>query len=135
MSTRRAVRHATTARSTPARASSVRRTPTPALLDLVAGRFRALGEPARLGILHALEDGPCTVTQLVGLTGLGQANLSKHLQQLHAAGFVSRSKRGMFVDYALADARVLQLCELMCGRLDEELATSQDVMAPVRRSA
>ena len=135
MSTRRAVRHATTARATPARASSVRRTPTPALLDLVAGRFRALGEPARLGILHALEHGPCTVTQLVDRTGLGQANLSKHLQQLHAAGFVSRSKRGMFVDYALADERVLQLCELMCGRLDEELAVTRDVMTPVRRSA
>lgn len=135
MSTRRAVRHATTARATPARGSPVRRTPTPALLDLVAGRFRALGEPARLGILHALEHGPCTVTQLVDRTGLGQANLSKHLQQLHAAGFVSRSKRGMFVDYALADERVLQLCELMCGRLDEELAATRDVMTPVRRSA
>ena len=135
MSARRAVRHATTTRAAPARVSSMRRTPTPALLDLVAGRFRALGEPARLGILHALEDGPCTVTQLVGLTGLGQANLSKHLQQLHAAGFVSRRKRGMFVDYALADERVLQLCELMCGRLDEELAATRDVMTPVRRSA
>ena len=125
MSTRRSVRHATRAR----------RTPTPELLGLVAGRFRALGEPARLGILHALEDGPLSVTSLVERTGLGQANLSKHLQQLHAAGFVSRSKRGMFVDYALADERVLQLCELMCGRLDEELAATRDVMTPVRRSA
>lgn len=135
MSARRAVRHAATTRATPVRASVMRRTPTPALLDLVAGRFRALGEPARLGILHALEHGPCTVTQLVDRTGLGQANLSKHLQQLHAAGFVSRSKRGMFVDYALADERVLQLCELMCGRLDEALAVTRDVMTPVRRSA
>ena len=125
MSTRRPVRHAT----------RVRRTPTPELLGLVAGRFRALGEPARLAILHALEDGPLSVTALVARTGLGQANLSKHLQQLHAAGFVSRSRRGMFVDYALADARVLQLCELMCGRLDDDLAATQAVMAPQRRSA
>lgn len=125
MSTRRPVRHATTPR----------RTPTPELLGLVAGRFRALGEPARLGILHALEDGPLSVTALVARTGLGQANLSKHLQQLHAAGFVSRTRRGMFVDYALADERVLHLCELMCGRLDDDLAASRAVMAPQRRSA
>ena len=125
MSTRRSVRHATRAR----------RTPTPELLGLVAGRFRALGEPARLGILHALEDGPLSVTSLVERTGLGQANLSKHLQQLHAAGFVSRTRRGMFVDYALADEDVLRLCELMCGRLEDEVATSRTLIAGNRRSA
>ncbi|MFM8780113.1 MAG: winged helix-turn-helix domain-containing protein, partial [Gemmatimonadota bacterium] len=86
-------------------------------------------------ILHALEDGPLSVTALGARTGLGQANLSKHLQQLHAAGFVSRTRRGMFVDYALADERVLHLCELMCGRLDDDLAASRAVMAPQRRSA
>jgi DNA-binding transcriptional ArsR family regulator len=125
MSTRRPVRHATTAR----------RTPTPELLGLVAERFRALGEPARLGILHALEEGPKSVTALAAHTGLGQANLSKHLQQLHAAGFVSRTRRGMFVDYALADERVLHLCELMCGRLDNDLAAARAAVAPHRRSA
>ena len=125
MSTRRPVRHATRAR----------RTPTPELLGLVAGRFRALGEPARLAILHALEDGPLSVTALVARTGLGQANLSKHLQHLHMAGFVSRTRRGMFVDYALADEDVLRLCELMCGRLEDEVATSRTLIAGNRRSA
>ena len=98
-----------------------RRSATPALLAEVAGRFRALAEPARLAVLHALEHGELTVTELVEATGMAQGNLSKHLQQLHAAGFVSRRRDGMFVFYALADEDVLALCELMCGRLEGEV--------------
>lgn len=102
------------------RRTTVRRIPTPDLLARVAGRFRALAEPARLGILHALADGPRTVSELVDITALAQGNLSKHLQQLFAAGFVTRRREGMYVYYALADAQVLALCELMCDRLEEE---------------
>ena len=97
------------------------REPTPELLTLVAGRFRALAEPARLAILHALQDGERTVTQLVEGTGLQQGNLSKHLQQLHAEGFVSRRRDGLFVHYALADDDVLAMCEMMCGRLESQV--------------
>ena len=102
-----------------------RRKATPALLSLVAGRFRALAEPARLAILHALADGEQSVTHLVDATGMAHCNLSKHLQQLHASGFVSRRREGLFVYYALADDDVLALCELMCGRLESDLATAR----------
>jgi len=103
----------------------VRREPTPELLSRVAGRFRALAEPARLAVLHALEHGECTVTELVEATGIAQGNLSKHLQQLFAAGFVTRRRDGMYVYYALADEKVLALCELMCGRLEEEVEAAR----------
>ena len=90
---------------------------TPGTMDLVAERFRALGEPARLGILQALRDGERCVSELEADTGLNQANLSRHLQVLSATGMVRRRKDGLFVYYALADANVLRLCELMCGRV------------------
>lgn len=93
---------------------------TPALFELVAARFKAFGEPVRLQILHALADGERTVSELVRRTDIAQANLSRHLQQLLALGFVARRKRGLFAYYRLADAEVLRLCELMCGRLDKE---------------
>lgn len=113
-------RRATVAkRARSARVRPVRHTPTPALLARVASRFRALAEPARLTVLHALEDGPLHVGALVARTGLTQANLSKHLQVLHAEGFVTRERDGMFVRYALADAQVLQLCAIMCDRIFE----------------
>ena len=93
---------------------------TPELLGLVAERFRALGEPARLGILNALREGEMTVSELMAATGLGQANASKHLQLLHALGFVERRKEGLHVHYRLADRDVFRLCDLMCGRLAKE---------------
>lgn len=106
---------------------------TPELLERVAARFRALAEPARLAVLHALEDGERTVSELVELTGLAQGNLSKHLQQLYAAGFVTRRRDGLFVQYALADDGVLQLCALMCDRLDEDVETARAVLAGAKR--
>jgi DNA-binding transcriptional ArsR family regulator len=93
---------------------------TPELLSLVAERFRALGELARLEILNCLRDGEMTVSELVDATSMGQANVSKHLQLLHSQHFVSRRKEGVFVWYALADRSVFQLCDLMCARIVTE---------------
>lgn len=106
-----------------------KREPTPELLGLIAGRFRALAEPARLAILHALEGKERTVTELVELTGLGQGNLSKHLQQLHSCGFVSRRRDGLFVHYELSDRDVLALCEIMCNRLESDIEAEQKIVA------
>ena len=89
---------------------------TDGVVPLVAERFKALSEPARLSLLGALQQGEQTVNQLVSGTGLGQANASKHLQVLHAHGFVKRRKDGLFVHYALADRQIMKLCELMSIR-------------------
>lgn len=104
-------------------------TMTPELLALVADRFKALAEPARLQILDALRRGESTVGALVDATELGQANVSKHLQMLHALGFVSRRKEGLFVYYALADKSVFQLCDIMCGRLEAEMKVRRKLLA------
>ena len=93
---------------------------TPELLELIAERFKALAEPARLGILNALRDREMTVSELMEATGLGQANTSKHLQLLHSLGFVDRRKDGLYVHYRLADREVFQPCDIMCGRLVKE---------------
>lgn len=98
------------------------------MIELVAERFRALAEPARLQIMNVLRDGEQTVGELVEDTGLGTANLSKHLQHLHAAGFVTRRKDGLFVYYRLADSDVLRLCEIMCNRLDAEAKSRRKVL-------
>ena len=92
-------------------------------LRLIAQRFKALAEPSRLEILSVLKGGERTVTEILDRTGLGQANVSKHLQVLYAAGFVERRKDGVSTWYRLADPDVFRLCDLMCGRLEKE-ATS-----------
>jgi DNA-binding transcriptional ArsR family regulator len=97
-------------------------TPSHDLLSLVARRFRVLGDPARLLIVHALEDGELTVSEIVERTGLRQAAVSKHLQQLHAVHFLSRRRDQLYVYYAIADKEVLRLCRMVCGRLASENA-------------
>lgn len=102
---------------------------TPELFALVAERFKALAEPARLQILGALRRGEMTVGDLVDATGLNQANVSKHLQLLYGHGFLRRRKDGLFVYYALADKGVLQLCDIMCGRLDADVKARRRLLA------
>lgn len=102
---------------------------TPEMIELIAERFRALAEPARLHIMQALRSGEKTVGDLVEVTGLGTANVSKHLQLLHASGFVTRRKEGLFVYYGLAGEDVFRLCDIMCGRLAAEAQNRRQVLA------
>jgi DNA-binding transcriptional ArsR family regulator len=107
----------------------VRKTLTLEMLVLVAERLRALAEPARLQILNELRSGERTVTELVEATGLGQANVSKHLQLLLAAGFVGRRKDGLYAKYRIADEDVFRICEIMCGRLEDEARWRRHLLA------
>ena len=102
---------------------------TPEVLALVAERFKVLAEPARLEILNCLRAGECSVSEIIEHTGLGQANVSKHLRLLHSHAFVSRRKEGLFVYYELADASVFQLCQIMCDRLGAEVASRRRLLA------
>ena len=102
---------------------------TPDMIELVAERFRALAEPARLHIMNALREGEQTVSGLVEATGLGTANVSKHLNILRSIGFVRRRKEGLFVHYSLADKGVLGICDTMCGRLEAEMKQREKLLA------
>lgn len=86
-------------------------------LDLIAARFRVLGEPMRLRLLIALEQGERNVSELVAATGATQANASRHLQTLAEAGIVARRKEGLNVYYHIADKSIFDLCEGVCGSL------------------
>jgi ArsR family transcriptional regulator len=98
------------------------------LLDRIAERFKALAEPNRLQLLHAMRDREATVGELVEASGLTQANVSKHLQLLLARGFVARRKEGLFTYYRVANGEVFQLCDLMCGGLDRDVRAGQQAL-------
>ena len=89
--------------------------PWPELVELIAERFRVLGEPMRIRLLDALREAPATVQQLQQMTGASQQNVSKHLGVLLRSGLVSRRKDGNFSRYAVADEGVFALCEQVCG--------------------
>jgi DNA-binding transcriptional ArsR family regulator len=97
-------------------------------LELIAARFRVLAEPMRLKILNALGDDEMSVTELVGATAAGQANVSKHLSMLADARLVSRRKEGLNVYYRVADETVFDLCNAVCSSLGERLAAQHDAV-------
>jgi DNA-binding transcriptional ArsR family regulator len=92
---------------------------SPEALEIVAQRFRALGDATRLGLLQVLFAGERTVQELCALTGTSQANASKHLALLLERGLVARRRDGLFVRYRIADAGLQRLCHLVCGALAE----------------
>jgi DNA-binding transcriptional ArsR family regulator len=98
------------------------------LVELIAQRFRVIGEPMRIKILDHLRGGSATVNELRDALGVSQQNVSKHLGVLHGAGIVSRTKEGTSVRYAIADASVFALCEQVCGGLRSQLAEFQQIL-------
>lgn len=84
------------------------------MLELIARRFRMLGEMQRLRILQVLESGEHTVGDVVKKLDGNQPNISKHLQALYDAGMVSRKRDGNSICYAISDPVVFKLCDLVC---------------------
>jgi ArsR family transcriptional regulator len=90
-------------------------------LQLIARRFKALSEPMRLKLVMSLMKGEKNVGELVKASGASQANVSRHLQTLTDSGILTREKKGLFVYYRIADRSVFDLCDLVCGRVEQFL--------------
>ena len=90
-------------------------------LEMVALRFRSLGEPTRLKILSLIEGGEMTVGQLVDHLRCSQANISKHLKVLMDAGVLSRRVCGTSVYYSIRDPVVLKICDVVCDGVADGL--------------
>ena len=97
-------------------------------LELVAARFRALGDPTRLALLQTMFEAERTVGELTLLTGTSQANASKHLALLLEQGLVARRRAGIFTYYRIADPTLEKLCGLVCGSLAERHETRRAIL-------
>ncbi len=98
------------------------------LVQLIAQRFRALGEPSRIRILECLRDAPRTVQELADELGFSQQNVSKHLSLLLSLGIVSRRREGGFSHYAIEDQSVLRMCDEVCGALQRQIAELHELV-------
>ena len=90
---------------------------TVADLEQIAARFKLLGEPMRLRILQAVCKEPRTVNDIVSAAGSTQANVSKHLALLAAAGILTRTRDGQCVYYGIKDQLAVKLCELVRAQI------------------
>ena len=101
----------------------------PPLVELIAQRFRVIGEPMRIRLLDTLRDGPRTINELAEELGATQQNVSKHVGVLAQAGIVGREKDGTRVRCFIADETVFELCELVCGGMRQQVAELDQLLS------
>ncbi|ACK70137.1 transcriptional regulator, ArsR family [Gloeothece citriformis PCC 7424] len=94
---------------------------SPSALTIIADFFKVLSEVSRLQIVCALKTGPKNVSQIIEITGLGQANVSKHLKLLTDARILSRTQQGVNVVYEITNPVIFPLCDLVCNSLTVQL--------------
>ena len=87
----------------------------------IAQRFQLLAEPMRLLILFHLGSREMAVGDIVQRTGATQSNVSKHLAVLHRGGIVQRRRSGKSVLYSVADPTIFELCDIVCGGIEQAL--------------
>jgi len=93
---------------------------TPALdggeAELLAARFKALADPARVAIVNRLAaaDEVC-VCNFVAALDIGQPTVSHHLKVLRDAGLVESTRRGTWAYYRLVPGAVDALREALGG--------------------
>src|SRR3954451_15498985 len=80
-----------------------------ALFEAIALMGKGFASPRRLELLDLLAQAPRTVDELARASGQSTANASQHLQALHAAGMVTRTREGTSVRYALTGDEVVAL--------------------------
>ena len=79
------------------------------LFEAIALMGKAFASPVRLELLDLLAQAPRTVEELARTSEQSTANTSQHLQALHAAGMVTRTREGTRVRYAIAGDEALRL--------------------------
>ena len=87
----------------------------------------ALGDPKRLLILYALEQGPLCVNELVDALQLTQPTVSRHLRVLRERELVHTERRGTAIFYSLADRRLLAAVDLLRAVLQAQMAADAEV--------
>ena len=97
--------------------------------ELMAVRFRALGEPMRLKILERLFRSPASVGEILDIVGGTQANVSKHLAVLRTGKLVRGCKEGNRTVYSIADPALERLCAVVCEAVSREARAEAKAVA------
>lgn len=98
------------------------------VLEMVAERMRAMGDPMRLRLLSVLRERDATVGQLVERLGGSQQNISHHLSVLYHDGILARRRDGRNVWYSLQDETVSAVCDAVCDSVTERALGRNNVI-------
>lgn len=96
------------------------------LFQLQEEVFKVLANHKRLEIIQLLSDRELSVSEMITMLGLPQANLSQHLAQLRQAKVVDFRRDGQTIYYRLADQRICQACTLIREMLRDSDGVSDE---------
>jgi DNA-binding transcriptional ArsR family regulator len=96
--------------------------------DEIAGRLRAMSDPARLAILHCLCGGEKNVSCIVDETGFGQASVSKHLSILRRHDLVTTRRDHRKIFYSLTSTLPEDICRMVCRSMENTTSDRLDAL-------
>ncbi len=103
-------------------------------LKITVTKLKALADPTRLKIVALLAQRPFCVCELTVALGLSQPTISRHLQQLEAAGFLVSERQGSWVIYHLqpADEDTVHFLDSVLCWLAEDMELEKFIQTAVQ---
>ena len=98
------------------------------LVELLANRLRAIGDPTRIRLLDRLRHGPASVQELVDAAGTSPQNVSKHMTRLLEPRFVVHERHGNEHRYRLIDPSPSQVLDVLSTDLAGQLQRLADMI-------
>jgi len=109
--------------------------PSHELMSRIAERLKALADPTRLKILHSLEEGERTVSEILEEVGGSQANVSKHLGIMRRVGILESRREGINVYYRVVDPAAFAVCRSVCDALEQRADSERRLLRRAVASA
>ncbi|HET9412346.1 MAG TPA: metalloregulator ArsR/SmtB family transcription factor [Candidatus Saccharimonadales bacterium] len=97
------------------------------LFKLQEETLKVLANQKRLEIVQLLQNKALTVSEMVDMLGVPQANISQHLSLLRQVRIVTTRKDGLRVYYHLSDKRILAVVRELRGFLKNQFAHEPEI--------
>jgi DNA-binding transcriptional ArsR family regulator/YHS domain-containing protein len=97
------------------------------LFQLQEEALKILANQKRLEIVQLLQNKELTVTEMVDMLGMPQANISQHLSLLRQVRIVTTRKDGLRVYYRLSDERIMAVVRELRAFLKSQFAHEPEI--------
>jgi DNA-binding transcriptional ArsR family regulator len=94
----------------------------------------ALGDPNRILIIYALNEGGKNVGELAEVLCAPQPTVSRHLKTLRESGIVKAQRNGQSICYTITDGRVVEALDLLRSVLADSLENRASLAQAVNQS-
>lgn len=97
------------------------------LFSIQEETLKVLANNKRLEIIQLLSHGELSVSQMVEMLGIRQANLSQHLSLLRQAKLVNSRREGVTIFYQLTDPSIAQASAILRKFLIDQHSLDPDI--------